>query len=284
MNILKPTGRIRLIAFFLVAVMLVCIFGFTVDGWSIKNDTSTKPTGNSGDKNRLPAGSNDDEEEVKNDTTADVPEIYIPKFTSYITGLEVSEELSKKRATAVVMSPDGSSYAISSSDLLAEFPIEDGSTRLLALFTDLNSAGKIGPILPTRSYISNIACFFDALTLSHGIDDSVFYNACDYSSLHFDLTKHSGYHYSEFTRYQYTNNDLLSAGLKNIGLSTSKADKEIPYSFNGFGEDPIKSSTIAKNVSISYSDSSGTEFIYSSDSSKYTMFKNGEEKKDMLIF
>lgn len=281
MNILKPNGRIRLIAFFLVAVMLVCIFGFTVDGWSVANDTSSSGTDSVGDSLPLPP-SQDNATGEENDTPTDAPQIYIPKYTSYITGLEVSEEVSKRRATAVVMSADGASYAISKADLLAEFPIEDGSTRYLAFFTDFDSLGKIGPVLPTRSYVSNIACFFDSLILSHGIDDSVFYNACDHSSLHFDLTKHSGYHYSEFTQYQYTNNDLLKAGIKNIGLSTIKTDKEIPYSFNEFGKDAVSSETVAKSISISYSDIACTEFVYSSKSSKYTMLKNGEEKKDML--
>lgn len=281
MNILKPNGRIRLIAFFLVAVMLVCVFGFTVDGWSIANDTSSSGTDSAGDSLPLPP-SQDNATGEENDTPTDVPQIYIPKYTSYITGLEVSEEVSKRRATAVVMNAEGPSYAISKADILAEFPIEDGSTRYLAFFTDCDSLGKIGPVLPTRSYVSNIACFFDSLILSHGIDDSVFYNACDHSSLHFDLTKHSGYHYSEFTRYQYTNNDLLKAGIKNIGLSTIKTDKEIPYSFNEFGKDAVSSETVAKSISISYSDTTSTEFVYSNESSKYAMLKNGEDKRDML--
>ena len=282
MNILKSTSPIRLIAFFLVAVMLICTFGFAVDGWNVKDDTENKPSGKNPEQNQgsTDLDKNDTKEDESQDTTT--PEIYIPKFTSYITGLEVSEEISNKKATAIVMNPSGSSYAISSAELVAEFPIEDGSTRFLAFITDWSSAGKIGAILPTRSYISNLACYFDALTLSNGIDDSVFYKACDFSGSHFDLSKHSGYHYSEFTHYQYTNPDLLNAGLKNVGLSTVKNDKALPYVFNEFGAAPICSSTEAASISIQYSDSSDTEFHYSADSLKYTMHKNGEEKKDML--
>ena len=282
MNILKSSSPIRLIAFFLVAVMLICTFGFAVDGWSFKEKSNDKITGTAGGNAQKPSNSQSDNSGEEKEPADTEPEIYVPKYTSYITGLEVSEALSKRRPIAVVMNADNAGYSISAADLLAEFPTEDGSTRIMALITDFSSAGKIGAILPTRNYISNLACYFGAITLSYGIDDSVFYDSCDFSSSHFDLTQYSGYHYSEFSQYQYTNSDLLFAGLKNASLSTAKIEKELPYLFNEFGKEPISADTKAQSVSIVYSDSSSTELLYSADTSKYTLYKNNEIKKDML--
>lgn len=282
MNILKTSSPIRLIAFFLVAIMLICTFGFAVDGWSFKEKSNDKTSGTASGNTQKPGNSQGDNSGEEKEPADTEPEIYIPKYTSYITGLEVSEALSKRRPIAVVMNSDSAVYSIAASDLLAEFPVEDGSTRLMALISDFSSAGKIGAILPTRSYISNLACYFGAITLSYGIDDSVFYDSCDFSSSHFDLTQYSGYHYSEFSQYQYTNSDLLLAGLKNANLSTLRIEKELPYLFNEFGKGPINANTKAQSISIVYSDSSSTELLYSADTSKYTLYKNGECKKDLL--
>ena len=38
MNNKKTSNPVRMIAFFLAAVILICTFGFTVDGWQFKDD------------------------------------------------------------------------------------------------------------------------------------------------------------------------------------------------------------------------------------------------------
>ena len=280
MNILKSSSPIRLIAFFLVAVMLICSFGFSVDGWSFK-DTENKTAGAGNIDTNIPSNSpgKDSEEDLPVDKE---PEIYIPKYTNYITGLETSEALSETKPVAIVMNTKDAGYSLSCADLLAEFPVEDGSTRCMALITDFSSAGKIGAIAQTRGYISNLASYFGANTVSYGNDDSVYYDSCNVSDSHFDLSEHSGYHYSEFTHYQYTNSDLLLAGLKNSNITTKRSEKELPYVFNEFGKSPLSTDTKVQNISIAFSDSSSTELIYTEKDSKYLLYKNGETKKDLL--
>ena len=46
MNMCKGSSLVRLIAFLLVAIILVCTFGFASDGWSFK-DKITNNTNNS---------------------------------------------------------------------------------------------------------------------------------------------------------------------------------------------------------------------------------------------
>lgn len=279
MNILKSSSPIRLIAFFLVAVMLICSFGFSVDGWSFK-DTENNTAGVGSDTN-MPSNSPGNDSEDKKPVNKE-PEIYIPKYINYITGLETSEALSETKPVAVVMNSKDAGYSLSYADLLAEFPVEDGSTRFMALITDFSSAGKIGSVAKTRGYISNLASYFGANIVSYGNDDGVFYDSCNVSESHFDLSEHSGYHYSEFTQYQYTNSDLLLAGLKNSSLTSKRSEKELPYIFNEFGKSHVSTDTKVQNISIAFSDSSSTELIYNENSSEYLLYKNGEIKKDLL--
>ena len=97
MNISKSSSIIRLIAFFLVAVTLICTFGFTVDGWGLKDNNTSIISGNNNNNN------NSINDEALESPDTDLPvnndhEVYIPEFVNALTGLETSEELSKKTA------------------------------------------------------------------------------------------------------------------------------------------------------------------------------------------
>ena len=106
-------------------------------------------------------------------TTEPEPEInYI--FHS-LTGLETTEELSLLRPVAFSLSNTAYAppqFGISASDILFEFPIENGSTRLVLLTTNYAALDKIGPIRATRSYIADILNGFDAIQVYAGTSDS----------------------------------------------------------------------------------------------------------------
>ena len=281
MNIYRSSSILRLIAFFIVAIMLVCTFGFTVDGWSFKgkyDDTATNPKNDNQISNESDIINTD--AIISSPNTE--PEIYIPEYVNALTGLETTKTLSEKRPIAVVMSADNASYATSYADILAELPIEDGSTRFVAFITDTKDMGKIGSIAPSRNYISNLAFYLNAISISYGNDDSISYSGCDISQSRFDLTNSSGYHYSEYTHYQYSNSDLLNAGIKNLGITISSTKSLLPYLFNDFGNDNTKGVIKAENIKIAFSDSSLTEFNFNHETGKYTLSKNGEEKIDHL--
>lgn len=278
MNISRSSSTIRLIAFFLVAVILICTFGFTVDGWSFKKNANIN-IGN--EKNNI---SDDKIAGIPNEDipTNTEPEIYIPDYVNSLTGLETTEALSKRRPIAVVMNTDSASYATSHADIVAELPIEDGTTRLVAFITDTQSIGKIGSIAPSRNYISNLAYYYGAIPICYGNDDSISYSGCDVNESTFDLAKNSGYHYSEYTHYQYTNADLINAGIKNVGISTTNNELTLPYTFNDFGNDNVKGDMKAENVQIVFSDSSVTGLVFSKETGGYTFTKDGAYKKDQL--
>ena len=282
MKIFKNGNPIKLVAFFLIVVALTCMIAFAASGWqSNEPDADSGNVGEGGDK--LPSNDESDENTKGDDPNTNVPVVKpIPAYTHYLTGLEISEEDYYKKAIAVTISSDAPLYGISSAFLTVELPTEDGKTRFLLLTNKATSIGKLGSIAPTRRYISNIAKYFGAILLSYGSDDSFEYDGHDLK-YHLDLTQNSGYHYTEYTDYVYTNADLVNALLKNTGTATmSSGTPSAPYSFVGYYDNKTIGQETATNITISFSSGNSTELSYSEEDGKFTMSKNSTSKNDLL--
>ena len=177
------------------------------------------------------------------------------------------------------MDTDGPLYGLSSAFMTVEIPIENDKTRLVAFTNDAAKLGKLGSIAPTRKYISNIVRYFGGVLVSLGNDDSFNYSAYEPLDGHIDLAKHSGYHYSEFGLYNYTNADLISAYIKNNNVSGVMLNPPpIPYDF----AENISTGASARSVLIALDKNSTTELIYSEEDGSYTLKKNGVTLTDKL--
>ena len=275
MNIFKTSSPVRLIAFGLVGVILVCTFGFTVDGWTMGNDGMNSGSLSAGTST---PGDKESSEELPEDEKA---EIYIPAFTSCLTGLEVSEELSKKQPIAISIDSKNSSYGLSSAEIIAEIPIENGDTRLLAFIEDVDGISKLGALAPTRGYISNVAHFLGSSILSYGIDGGMENESASSALPYLDMSKNPNCYYSEFEHYQYTNSSLLTEGLASSQIPDERGEQALPYLFNNFGNEQVKYDTTAAYISIAFSMSNTTELQYSEQSNSYVLSKGGNIKKDL---
>lgn len=274
MNTQKTGNYGKLIAFFLIAVILVGTFGFAAEGWQ-------SMTQNESDSGKVDDNS-DKTDENKDDENKD-PEIYIPGFVSSLSGLEVSEEISRRRPVCFVMDAASPLYGIASADVVVELPTEDGTTRLVAITANTKELGKIGSLAPTRKYISNIAKYFGAALVSAGSDDTIQYESLDVSASHFDTTTNSGYSYTEYTHFVYTNGALIGAGLANANIGTAlNSRQQLPFTFAEFGANKIIGSISARSVLLSFSASSESELYYSEEDGKYSFSKGGVAKSDML--
>ncbi len=281
MNTSKSNSYAKLLVFFLIVAILIFAFGFVADGWQSDTDPDTD-NGNI-DNNDDNKSDEADENTDGNRNETDKPQIYIPEYVNYLTGLEITEEISKKRHTSFVMDPTAAMYGISSADVVVELPIENGKTRLLVFTADISSLGKIGAIAPTRGYISNIAKCLGATIVSNGNDDTKVYTACDIGSSNFDLTRYTGYHYTEYTQFAYSNGDLINAGLSNASIGSSSSQKPIlPYTFTEFGADDTLGDVSAKTVVLPAGQENETELHYSESDRLYTFVKGGSVKNDML--
>ena len=274
MNKFKLSNPVRLIAFFLTAVVLICTFGFTVDGWQIGNyDDNNDQQGPF-----LPSTGGENTET----NTPSEPEIYIPQFVNRLTGIEISEEDALRGHFAFILNSALSCYGLSRADVLCEIPTEDGE-RLVAFISDIENLSKIGSISQSRGYISNIAKYFGGVCTFSGCDDAISYTSCDLTGRLFDLSQ-GGYFYTEYTNNVYSNSDLLNNGIKDSGIKFNLPDTTpLPFSFVDFGSDPITYDEItAQIITINREKNSHTELRYNPESSEYVLYKDGLIKVDAL--
>ena len=277
MNKEKANSYGRLLVTFLVAVILVFTFGLVADEWQRAN--GAKPDSEGDDptveapEDELPGGE---------DTEAGaVPEP--PKYYNPISGLECTEEISEKSHLAYTVHSNLPFYGVSSCDMLVEFPVEEGQTRLLVFTSDFSKFGKIGTLAKTRRYITSIAEHFGAILLSMGDDTEIVSASQGTTIKEINLDLHDGYHYTEYTHYAYTNSTLVNSALINLGIDMHSTTRPaLPYTFANENTPASLGDARAERVYIPYSISQDTSFSYSSITKKYTYEKSGVPKKDNL--
>ncbi len=282
MKWLQNGNLAKLVAFFVIALIITCTVSFAANGWQSFTDNNPDS-----DKivteNKNPVNDNLDENQEgnKNDNdnsvSTDVPET---KYYNYITGLETDLNSSLKKPVSVVLKSDDPIYGLSSSYLTIEIPVEHGQTRLLCFMDKIESIGKIGSLAPSRGYISNIVSNFNGILLMNGCDDQFDY---DHLTLNdkLDFSQTSGYCYTEYNSYVYTNGDLVNAFSQNTNINTIYTSAPtLPYLFTD--EKLSGNAQSATSVILRYSDSNSTEFTYSETDKKYVFSKNGTVKKDLL--
>ncbi len=280
MKAFKNGNLAKLVAFFLIAISLTAAIAVSASGW-LENDNTEPDSGNIEGGN---PPSNDNADENKDGPTVEdnAPVVVpTPTYTHYLTGLEISEADYLMKPFAVVADTAAPMYGISSAIMTVEIPLEDGKTRYLLITPSATSLGKLGSICPTRKYISNIASYLGGVLVSRGEDDYFDYAGVENLQGHIDFSANSGYSYSEFDKYHYTNGDLVGAYIKNHSIGVvSKGAGSAPY-IPVLGA-PMVTANKASKILISYDDTNTTEFSYSKDSGKYNMTKNGAAVKDLL--
>ena len=162
MKWLQNGNLAKLVAFFVISVVITCTVSFAANGWeSFVND------GDSTDNQVADSTPNgEDGTEGEQNPSDDIPTLLpVQKYYHSITGLEVDVETHLKRPVCFVFSSADPLYGISSSYLTIEIPTEYGITRLLCFTDDAKTLGKIGSLAPSRGYISNLASYFWGILL-----------------------------------------------------------------------------------------------------------------------
>ncbi len=172
-------------------------------------------------------------------------------------------------------------------DVVFETEVEGGITRLLALFSDVSAVEKLGTVRSLRVVFADIAAGMNALLFYHGIDE-------DYCTPHLKTLginshqigyKTDSYREKNGLAYEhrlYTSGELLDgviAGKKN--WKTESNGK----SWLTFSESEAKvapSATSAVNITVPFSGSSSTQFIYDEELQKYARARKDVEYIDAL--
>ena len=269
----KPSSYLKVIAFVLIAIVVISAVGFVSNGWQPIIDPSDK--GNT--EGEKPSGS---EGEDVLGGSQDIPVVVEPKYYSYLTGLETTEQLSRKLPLVFLSDPSAPLYGVSGSPLTVEFPTENG-TRILVFSNSATALGKIGPIKPTRAFASRLLNSFGGVILSLGEDDILDYGASDTEQPAIDLTKLSGHHYTE-PEGSFTNGDLVKAALGIIeSPDTVKEGHRLPYCFADPDDEILAFDLKANALSIPLGTES-TELKYDREAKCYQYYKGGTPKQDML--
>lgn len=267
MNNTKLSNPVRLIAFFLTAVVLISTFGFTADGWQRSSKQENHPQ-----DNQQSQQTEQMEDSPSDDSPTEDAEPYIPQYINRLTGLECDEPISKAFYYAFVTDQSLPSYGISQADLICDIPTESGIRRI-AFIPSTSQFWKLGSLTQTRGYISNIAYYFGGICISYGRDDSINYGQCDINNIHFDLSEKEEYYYTEYTDRIYTNSSLISLGTGDIDIDLELTKKDtVPFCFIGFeeklGSDYQEQAT---TVEITDSDSSKLHLIYNEEKGEYAI-------------
>ena len=281
MKWLQNGNLAKLVAFFVISVVITCTVSFAANGWGSFVSGSASSDSVSADnatQGQIP-GDTSDNETPEEDVSASVP---TPKYYHSITGLEIGLEETLKRPLCFVFSSTDPLYGISSSYLTIEIPTEYGNTRLLCFTDDAKTLGKIGSLAPSRGYVSNLASYFGGILLHYGIDDRIAYEH-DAPDSSLDFLDTVGYCYTEYGSFVYTNADLVNAFINNMKVSEAATDAvTLPYAFLADTERVVLDGAAANNVSVVYSDGNSTQLTYSTVDGCYLLSKNTTTKTDLL--
>ena len=279
MKRLQNGNLAKLVAFFVIAVVITCTVSFAANGWQsfIYNepDSDKITTENNSANNKV----DENNDGVKDN---DIPVVQpTEKYYHPITGLQTNVNSTLNKPIAVCLESHTPLYGISSSFLTIEFPTEYGNTRFLCFTDEATSLGKIGSIAPSRGYISNLASYFGGILLSYGSDDKFEYEFNSPAGV-LDLKATSGYSYTEYNSFVYTNGDLVNAFINNTNTDRSTTElSSVPYVFtNGYVVDLAGNK--AQSISIKFSDTSDTLLSSSELDRKYVMSKKNSFEKDLL--
>lgn len=278
MNIIKSSNPVRLIAFFLTAILLISTFGFTSDGWKDDNNQSASKPSNDQITDENFENAND-----SNNASDDTADIFIPKYYNRLTGIETTEAIASGLHLAFILDSSLPCYGISNADIICEIPTEKGS-RLIALVPESYDNWKIGPVSPTRGYISNISKFFSAISISFGIDDSINYNQCNVRDTYIDLSKNENHFYTEYTNNVYSNSSLLTPIIKDmIPEGNGSLFTEDPFIFRIPDDPDIEQDGItAEKITLTASDFETKQFVFNCETSSYLLTKNHSPLSDAI--
>lgn len=268
MNTAKISGYNRLIAFFLIIVVLLSVLVVSANGLQ-SNAPFWDNTGNT---------TKDENGNISNDVPADIPNDSIepeaPKFYHHITGVEVVEDAWGDSQIAYVIDGNSPLCGVASCNVLIEFPIENQKTRYIMISDQKSNHTKIGSITYTRKFISNLAPIFGATIVSLGNDDTVEYKHINVSSS-IELTKNLGSYYTEYTYFNYTNPQLISP----IITSSTNAVATLPYGFIDDSKSVTLGNISAKTISVPYD--TATSLVFSQDQNGYCLHKMGSDRVDV---
>lgn len=169
-------------------------------------------------------------------------------------------------------------------DVVFETEVEGGITRLLAMFADPTNVEKIGSVRSLRVVFVDLAAGMNALVVHHGIDPTycVPYLAASKVVSHQIGSKVDGYREKNGLASEHT---LFTSGKLLDGVLSAKGkdkggNKTAWLNFRDTDEKLAPSDQTASKLSVTFSGSVTTQFIYDAEAKKYARARKDVEYKD----
>lgn len=205
-----------------------------------------------------------------------------------LTGVsDLDPNFENKRPVAIMINnlkqAQGVQCGLDAADIVYETEVEDGITRLMAVYKDVSKVEKIGTIRSARYAYIDLAMGHNAIYCHHGQDPT-------YAKPHLRDTdpytidtnnvgkRLSNGLASEHTLYTFGNN--LWNALSKRGNTEIKGSIKMWQDFAGEEEKLTLSGGSANNVSVPFSGASKAAFTYDSYTGEYIRVANGVTLKD----
>ena len=116
-------------------------------------------------------------EEEEEEEEEEVEEVFVPGGINPLTGLaDMADEAAGKRPVAIVVGNVGGGLpqeGIAAADIIYEFPVEGGLTRLLAIYADYTQIPEVASVRSLRIYFPLFSQGYDAIIVHSGMDPSI---------------------------------------------------------------------------------------------------------------
>lgn len=201
---------------------------------------------------------------------------------STLTGLPITPEQKSVRPVAVVLNNLKEALpqvGVGSADVVWEFNMEGGVTRLVAVFSDISKVEEIGAVRSARDYFIDAASIYGAILTHAGgspsfyADDKSFgYDNIDEVNMHTipkgTFWRDSDKRYSRgYEHCLETSGDKLITAFESQKYTLETEEQKAPFEF--YTERTTPDGNEATTVKISHSAYITPRFIYNVDDGKY---------------
>lgn len=228
---------------------------------------------------------------VSEEESSEVSEV-VPSVSFAINPLtgvkDLDPEFENKRPVAIMINnlkqAQPVQCGLDQADIVYETEVEQGITRLMAIYKDVSKVERIGTIRSARYAYIDLAMGHNAIYCHHGQDPNYAKPHLRHTDAFTIDTNNVGKRYSnglksEHTLYTFGNN--LWNALNKRGNSEINGNVRMWQDFSSEEKITLEGGS-AKNVSVPFSGASKTAFTYDSYKEEYIRIANGVTLKDYI--
>ena len=247
-----------------IIVVILCIIAIGVCSAILYNRMKNDPT-------FLGTDVVNNAEENSNTIVAQMPEVQIFKGNDRSIAVMIDNNIDAQPQAG-----------LNDAYMVYEIIVEGGESRIMALFKGV-SLDKIGPVRSSRHYFLDYALENDAIYVHYGWSPQA---QSDISSLGVNNINGISETTKEFWRVKdkrsphnvaTSTEKILEIANKKGYRTTSSKDSVLNYTTD---EVNLENGQIAEDITIPYSASNKVEWIYNSETKRYTRYSKGKEQTD----